>query len=53
MVNDEKNSRGYTLGTGSWRLRKGRGFSGKLGEYKYYDVNVVIDSALVMYEKEQ
>ena len=51
-VNDEKNSKLYAEYR---KLAEQEGkviFGGRLGEYKYYDMDAVIDSALKMCEKE-
>lgn len=51
-VNDEKNSRLYAEYRKLADQEKQVIFGGRLGEYKYYDMDAVIDSALKMCEKE-
>ena len=45
-VNDEKNSRLYAEYKKLADLRKNVIFGGRLGAYKYYDMDVVIEEAL-------
>ena len=51
-VNDEKNSKLYEEYKKLAEGEKNIIFGGRLGEYKYYDMDAVIDSALTMAEKE-
>ena len=51
-VNDEKNSKLYAEYRKLADQEKQVIFGGRLGEYKYYDMDAVIDSALKMCEKE-
>lgn len=51
-VNDEKNSNLYAEYKKLAEAEKNVVFGGRLGEYKYYDMDAVIDSALKMSEKE-
>lgn len=51
-VNDEKNSKLYAEYRKLADQEKKVIFGGRLGEYKYYDMDAVIDSALKMCEKE-
>lgn len=51
-VNDEKNSRLYQEYKKLVDAEKKVIFGGRLGEYKYYDMDAVIDSVLIMCEKE-
>ena len=52
-VNDEKNSSIYTRNIKNLLRQKMHViFGGRLGEYKYYDMDAVIASALDMCEKE-
>lgn len=50
-VNDEKNSALYEEYRKLAEQEKNVIFGGRLGEYKYYDMDMVIDSALSMAEK--
>lgn len=50
-VNDEKNSTLYEEYRKLAEQEKNVIFGGRLGEYKYYDMDMVIDSALSMAEK--
>lgn len=50
-VNDEKNSALYEEYRKLAEQEKSVIFGGRLGEYKYYDMDMVIDSALSMAEK--
>ena len=52
QVNDEKNSKLYAEYRKLADQEKQVIFGGRLGEYKYYDMDAVIDSALKMCEKE-
>lgn len=51
-VNDEKNGKLYEEYKKLAEGEKNIIFGGRLGEYKYYDMDAVIDSALTMAEKE-
>ena len=51
-VNDEKNSKLYAEYRKLADQEKQVIFGGRLGEYKYYDMDAVIDSALKLCEKE-
>ncbi len=51
-VNDEKNGNLYTEYKKLAEKEENIIFGGRLGEYKYYDMDAVIDSALNMSEKE-
>ena len=51
-VNDEKNSRLYAEYKNLAEAENNVIFGGRLGEYKYYDMDAVIASALEMCEKE-
>ena len=51
-VNDEKNSKLYAEYRKLADQEKQVIFGGRLGEYKYYDMDAVIDSALKMCERE-
>ena len=51
-VNDEKNSRLYQEYKKLADAEEKVIFGGRLGEYKYYDMDAVIDSVLIMCEKE-
>lgn len=51
-VNDEKNSNLYNQYKQLASKEENIIFGGRLGEYKYYDMDAVIDSALRMCEKE-
>lgn len=51
-VNDEKNSSLYKKYKELADLEKNVIFGGRLGEYKYYDMDAVIDSVLDMVDKE-
>lgn len=51
-VNDEKNSKLYAEYRKLAEQEEKVIFGGRLGEYKYYDMDAVIDSALKMCEKE-
>ena len=51
-VNDEKNGKLYAEYKKLAEGEKNIIFGGRLGEYKYYDMDAVIDSALTMAEKE-
>ena len=51
-VNDEKNSRLYAEYRNLAKAEKRIAFGGRLGEYKYYDMDQVIAAALDMAEKE-
>lgn len=51
-VNDEKNSNLYAEYKKLAEAEKNVVFGGRLGEYKYYDMDAVIDSALKMSERE-
>jgi len=51
-VNDEKNGKLYQLYRDLADREKGIIFGGRLGEYKYYDMDKVIESALAMCDKE-
>lgn len=51
-VNDEKNSRLYAAYRKMAEGEKNVIFGGRLGEYKYYDMDAVIASALELCEKE-
>lgn len=51
-VNDEKNSALYVKYKELAAQEKNIVFGGRLGEYKYYDMDAVIDSALEMCERE-
>jgi len=51
-VNDEKNGKLYEEYKKFAEGEKNIIFGGRLGEYKYYDMDAVIDSALTMAEKE-
>ena len=51
-VNDEKNGALYARYRELAQQEKKVVFGGRLGEYKYYDMDAVIDSALTMAEKE-
>ena len=51
-VNDEKNSRLYAEYKNLAEAENNMIFGGRLGEYKYYDMDAVIASALEMCEKE-
>ena len=50
-VNDEENNRKYTLYKNLSNQEKTVMFGGRLAEYKYYDMDDVIDSALNFIEK--
>ena len=51
-VNDEKNSKLYSQYKELAEKEDKVIFGGRLGEYKYYDMDAVIDAALAMAEKE-
>ena len=51
-VNDEKNSKVYEQYKALADKEENIIFGGRLGEYKYYDMDKVIESALTMCEKE-
>ena len=51
-VNDEKNSQLYTEYKALANVEKNTIFGGRLGEYKYYDMDQVIAAALDMADKE-
>ena len=51
-VNDEKNSARYEQYRKLAEEEKNVIFGGRLGEYRYYDMDAVIASALAMAEKE-
>ena len=51
-VNDEKNSKLYAEYKALSEKESKIIFGGRLGEYKYYDMDAVIDSALKLVEKE-
>jgi len=51
-VNDEKNGALYSKYRELAQKEKKVVFGGRLGEYKYYDMDAVIASALDMCEKE-
>lgn len=51
-VNDEKNSKLYSQYKELAEKEEKVIFGGRLGEYKYYDMDAVIDAALAMAEKE-
>ena len=51
-VNDEKNSKLYEEYKKLADAEENVIFGGRLGEYKYYDMDAVIDSALTMVERE-
>lgn len=51
-VNDEKNNALYSEYKKLAALEKNIIFGGRLGEYKYYDMDAVIASSLIMSEKE-
>ena len=51
-VNDEKNGKLYATYKELAEQEKSVIFGGRLGEYKYYDMDAVIASALDMCEKE-
>lgn len=51
-VNDENNSALYNKYREKAKLEKKVIFGGRLGEYKYYDMDGVIDAALDMCERE-
>lgn len=51
-VNDEKNSKLYAEYKKLTEIEKNVVFGGRLGEYKYYDMDAVIASALEMSKKE-
>jgi UDP-galactopyranose mutase len=50
-VNDEENNKKYTLYKNLSNQEKTIMFGGRLAEYKYYDMDDVIDSALNFIEK--
>ena len=51
-VNDEKNGELYKKYKALADKENSVIFGGRLGEYKYYDMDAVIESALVMAKKE-
>ena len=51
-VNDEKNGALFARYRALAEKEEGMIFGGRLGEYKYYDMDAVIDAALVLCEKE-
>ena len=51
-VNNEKNSKLYAEYKALSEKESKIIFGGRLGEYKYYDMDAVIDSALKLVEKE-
>ncbi len=51
-INDIKNNHVYELYKKMTQKEKKFLFGGRLAEYKYYDMNQVVESALVMIEKE-
>ena len=51
-VNDEKNGKLYEEYRQLAKKEENVIFGGRLGEYKYYDMDAVIDAALLMCEKE-
>ena len=51
-MNDEKNGKLYAAYKELAEQEKNIVFGGRLGEYKYYDMDAVIASALDMCEKE-
>jgi UDP-galactopyranose mutase len=51
-VNDEKNSKLYAEYRKLADVEENIIFGGRLGEYKYYDMDAVIASALDLVEKE-
>ena len=52
-VNDAKNTELYQQYKALAETEKGVIFGGRLGEYKYYDMDAVIDAALTLCEKEK